>query len=321
MRSVEVVSIGAINWDINLFTKRLPSPGEEVEVVKITRVPGGTGANVAVAAARILGPGRVAFIGALGGDEIAEHQIANLIAEGVEVSGVKRVAGESGRAYIVIDDNGENEIHAYLGANSLLSRHDVQANQRVITKSKVLVITDPPFDVAEEASSLANKANVPILWDPGVYVARGLASLAPALRNVDYFILNQLEMEGLTETETPKLMGAKLSRTNPKIKLIVKQGSKGALLIDRGGEEITSIAAISLQSLGMRATNTVGCGDSFIGAFAASKAMGHDDLESIEWSNCAAAFKATRLETRGSPTKRELDDFCRIAFHEHLINK
>jgi hypothetical protein len=51
--------------------------------------------------------------------------------------------------------------------------------------------------------------------------------------------------------------------------------------------------------------------------------MGYDDLESIKRANCAAAFKATRLETRGSPTKRELDDFYRIASHEHLthINK
>jgi sugar/nucleoside kinase (ribokinase family) len=107
-------------------------------------------------------------------------------------------------------------------------------------------------------------------------------------------------------------MGKRISQVNPKIKLTIKQASKGAMLINQGGERVSSIAAISLESLGMRAINTVGCGDSFIGSFAAFKSMGYEDLESIKWANCAAAFKATRLETRGSPTKAELDNFYRM---------
>ena len=72
---VDVVTIGAINWDITLSVKNLAHADEEVEVRKIWRVPGGTGANVAVAAARLLGRGRSALLGALGSDGIALDQI------------------------------------------------------------------------------------------------------------------------------------------------------------------------------------------------------------------------------------------------------
>jgi sugar/nucleoside kinase (ribokinase family) len=70
-----LVVCGAINWDIGCFVERLPVPGEEVTVKHITHVSGGTGGNVAVAAARIMGAREVALIGALGGDEIARKQI------------------------------------------------------------------------------------------------------------------------------------------------------------------------------------------------------------------------------------------------------
>ena len=97
--AVDLICCGAINWDINLFMDRLPRTGEEVPVNEIQHVSGGTAANVAVAAARLLGPGRVAFIGALGEDPIAEQQIGILGEEGVDFSGVLIVPGEeSGQA-------------------------------------------------------------------------------------------------------------------------------------------------------------------------------------------------------------------------------
>ena len=68
---VSLVVCGAINWDISCFVERLPVPGEEVTIENITRVSGGTGGNIAVAAARILGAKEVALIGALGKDDIA----------------------------------------------------------------------------------------------------------------------------------------------------------------------------------------------------------------------------------------------------------
>ena len=78
-----VVAVGAINWDVTLFVESLPTRGQEVTVSEVARVPGGTAANVAVAAARLLTPDAVTFVGALGDDAIADQQRNILRSEGV----------------------------------------------------------------------------------------------------------------------------------------------------------------------------------------------------------------------------------------------
>src|SRR2546422_9910792 len=80
--------IGALNWDINLFVKHIPKPGEEVVVTRIDRVPGGKGGNVAVAAARILGSSKTALISSLGGGETGKKQIFIFRGGGVETRGI-----------------------------------------------------------------------------------------------------------------------------------------------------------------------------------------------------------------------------------------
>jgi ribokinase len=71
--------------------------------------------------------------------------------------------------------------------------------------------------------------------------------------------------------------------------------------------------APSLERLGLKVVNTVGCGDAFLGAFVAAKSEGKSDEEAIVWANAAGSFKATRMETRGSPKRNELDDIMKRA--------
>ena len=87
---VELVS-GAINWDTSIFVDEFPNAKEEIKAKKVISVPGGKGANVAVASARILGSNNVGVIGALGDDDIAKRQIKILKDEGVNVSCVKQI--------------------------------------------------------------------------------------------------------------------------------------------------------------------------------------------------------------------------------------
>src|SRR5438128_10574886 len=101
--------IGALNWDINLFVKQIPKPGEEVVVTRIDRVPGGKGGDVAVAAARILGSSKNALISSLGSDETGKKQISIIREDGVETSGIREVdTVEAGQAYITIQED-END--------------------------------------------------------------------------------------------------------------------------------------------------------------------------------------------------------------------
>jgi len=306
---VDVVSIGAINWDITLAVKDLASKGEEVEVLKIWRTPGGTGANVAVAAARILGKNQAALIGALGRDNIAREQIRGLKKEWVDVSGLKRVEGESGQAYIVVNGEGNNIIHTFLAANRKLSAKDLKAKKRrrLISEAKVVVITDPPLETVEEAISIASKAGGVIIWDPGVFVSLGLESLRPLAERVNYFVLSSPEAVSLFGEINPQMIAERLS-----CPVIVKQGSEGVLLVDRYKISYL-VSTVQLGALGLRVVNSAGCGDAFLGAFASFKALGYADQESLKRANCAGAFNATRLETRGGPTGAQLDDLYKRA--------
>ena len=306
---VELVCCGAINWDINLFMARLPRTGEEVPVGEIQRVSGGTAANVSVAAARIMGPGRVAFIGALGDDDIAERQLEILREEGVVTSGIARVPGEeSGQAYITIGGEGENEIHTYFGANLTLGAGSFQGQviSQLVSGSKVAVIMDPPLEAAEALAEACAENGVTVIWDPGVYAEEGLEAISPILANVDYFILNHLEFENLLGTSDPEEIGAILGARKRGIRAIIKRGSEGCALRECTTGTTIHVDAVPLDRLGLEVVNTVGCGDAFIGAFAAAKVEGLDDMSALRKACAAGSFKATRKETRGGPTAAEL---------------
>jgi ribokinase len=287
--------------------ERLPRTGEEVFVKEIQRVSGGTAANVSVAAARLLGKNRVAFIGALGDDNIGEKQRKILEEEGVDASGILFVSGvESGQAYISIDNKGRNEIHTYFGANLKIKGAHLRNPERfdLISMAKVCVIMDPPIETAGEMAKLCKHKNVIVIWDPGVYAEKGLETLIPTLKNTDYLILNHLEFENLLGTSKPNEIVGILNKKVPQLKSIIKKGSQGCILCN--ARVIFEVEAVPLEKLGMTVVNTVGCGDAFIGAFSSAKVEGLSDKIALLRASVAGSFKATRKETRGSPTLKEL---------------
>lgn len=307
---VDLICCGAINWDINLFMERLPRTGEEVPVHEIQRVSGGTAANVSVAAARILGKNRVAFIGALGEDAIAEAQIKILKEEGVDPSGILLIPEEeSGQAYISISSDGANEIHTYFGANLRITGKHMKDKERLdlIKQAKVCVIMDPPIETAEKLAELCKKHGVKVIWDPGVYAEEGINALLPTLRNVDYFILNHIEYENLLGTSEPKMVAEVLTDRVHDIKAIIKHGAEGCILCEDEGGTIIQMEAVPLPELGLKVINTVGCGDAFIGGFASALVEGKTHIEALRQAIAAGSFKATRIETRGGPTREELE--------------
>lgn len=307
---VKVCVSGAINWDINLFVDRFPEIGEEIQVNKITRVPGGKAANVAVASARILGPDEVALIGCLGRDDIARQQIEILRGEGVLVSGIKLDdESESGQAYIVIDRNGRNVINTFFGANLKLTPSDLYAPNifGLIRSSSIFVLIDPPLETIESASKMARSLNKTVMWDAGVRSTLGLERLREVLSKINYLVVNEVEVKNLTGEHNPEKAWEKLSEINGDLRLIVKLGSRGCMLIDQS--RIIMIPGVDLKEIGLNVVNTVGCGDAFLGVFAAYKVLGLSDLEALEMANLAGALKATKAETRGSPSRENLEKY------------
>jgi len=305
-----LVVCGAINWDISCFVERLPVPGEEVTIKHITRVSGGTGGNVAVAAARILGAKEVVLIGALGKDDIARQQIAALEDEGVITEGIDQIVGvESGQAYILVDQTGENVIASHLGANARLGPEHLNKAQvkQQLQECLGIVLTDPNLEVAEELIQLAKRRDVPVLWDPGILISPNREALLSLARDTEVLFLNETEASALLGTDELSMGLQRLQKLGFGNYAVLKLGAQGAAVLEPASGTVTQIPALPLKKLGLNVINTVGCGDVFAGVFAAYYINQSSLVQSLIMASVAAGFNATRPETRGSPDRATLE--------------
>jgi ribokinase len=298
---------GAINWDTTLFVDKLPSPGEEIKVSRTLSVPGGKGGNTAVAAARILGTNNVGIIGMVGSDAIGDRQIQILENEGVDTSCVNRHKDlPSGQAYVVVDRSGENIILTHRAANWAMTRESVFSENiaSAIDRSSIMIIIDPPIEVAVALAARAKSAGKIVVFSPSTLVSHGITPLEPITEMVDYWILNEHEAASLAGVEHGFAACKKLSERLGGRRVITTLGSTGCMISSEG--KSTEVPSVDLSLLGLKVSSTVGAGDTFQGAFASFKHMGLEDLEALFLSNIAAALKITKEDTRGSPTYDEI---------------
>ncbi len=306
-----LVVCGAINWDMSCFVERLPVPGEEVTIKHITRVSGGTGGNVAVAAARILGAKKVALIGALGRDEIARQQIAALEDEGVITAGIQHIKGEeSGQAYILVDQTGQNIIASLLGANAKLGLGHLNKTQvkQQLQECRGIVLTDPPLEVAEELINLAKRRDVPVLWDPGILISPNREALHSLAKDSEVLFLNETEADALLGTDELNTSLQRLQELGFGNHTVLKLGAQGAAMLEPASSTVIEVPALPLKKLGLNVVNTVGCGDVFAGVFAAYHVMGSSLAQSLIMASAAAGLNATKPETRGSLDRATLEE-------------
>lgn len=295
--------IGAINWDVSIFEDSFASLGEEVPVREVEEYSGGKGANVAVAAARVLGPGRAAFVGALGSDELAKTQLRLLRHDGVVTKGVVVVEGSrSGRAYVIVNREGKKSIHTHFGANSLFrpSHLGEPGPASVLSRTSTLVIMDTPADVALAAARKSKARGTRIIYSPGVRVREGRDALAGVIEHADFLVLDRAELTRLSGTADASEASRTLSRGRRGMTVVATSGKGGCLVTT--SDRSVRLAGVDLSSLGMKAVNSTGSGDSFLGVFASRLGTGEDPVRAAGWANLAGALKATRYETRGSPT-------------------
>lgn len=304
---VRTVVLGAVNWDTSLFIKRFPHSGQEAIVRRITHMPGGKAGNTAVAAARLLGPEQAAIFGGLGKDSIGAEQVKIFEGEGVDTSGLKFCDdAESGQAYIAIDEEGANIIYKHSGANALIEPSDLDDPTRrtLISEAATVAIMDPPLETAIKMAERAKGFGKVVAWDPGVNSELGLREVRALMKNVDYIVANEHEVANLTGVKNPETAARRLTAENEKLKVVVKLGGKGCVL--HAGDKKVMLPNLDLSAVGLKAVNTVGCGDAFLGAFVAALSEGLSDADALRWGNCAGGLKATRFETRGSPDREKL---------------
>jgi len=299
--------IGAINWDVSIFEENFAGLDEEVPVKNVEEFSGGKGANVTVAAARMLGPGRTAFIGALGTDEIAGRQVDELKKEGIVTDGIVLIEGSrSGRAYVMVNGEGRKSIHTHFGANSLIrpSHLRTAGPAKVLSRTSMLVLMDTPTDVALAATRIVKRSGVQVIYSPGVRTREGREALEGILDHADVLVLDRAELIRLSEENEEVKASELLQRGRQGMTVVATSGKGGCLLVSEG--RATRYEGVELSQLKMEAVNSTGSGDSFLGVFASCLYGGSNTIEATKWANLAGALKATRYETRGSPTRSEL---------------
>jgi ribokinase len=299
-----VLVFGSLNMDLVTRTHRLPQVGETIAGHSFETVPGGKGANQAVAVARLGVP--VQMRGRVGGDEFGKMLIESLQLAGVDCEGVKiDEAISSGVAAIAINDSGENHIIIVPGANGRVNLSDV--DRLPLLTSKVLLLQlEIPMAIVLAAAQAAQKAGVTVILDPAPAPTQLPAELYAA---VDILTPNQVEAEQLTgiaiQDEASAVRAARQLREQGIGIVIIKMGAQGALCATAAGEFWVSPFVV-------RAIDTVAAGDAFNGGLAAALAEGLSLPEACRWAAAAGALAATVKGAQSAmPTRAELMQLMR----------
>jgi ribokinase len=290
-----IVVVGSLNLDLVVRVARLPGPGETVSGGDVFRNPGGKGANQAVAAAR-LGRG-VAMVGCVGDDQAGRELLASLRADGVGTAHVRAVGGvPSGRAFITVSDDGENQIVVSPGANARLTPEDVGAAGSALRAAAVTLLQ---LEVPLEAVAAAVRAaGGRVVLNPAP--VRALPS--ELLGEIDVLVPNRVELAQLAASPVPGTVeeAAGLAGRLPARAVVVTLGADGVLVVEQG-------RASHVPAVPVRPVDTTAAGDAFCGGLADGLAGGAALLEAARWAVRVAAAACTRPGAQASlPTPSEV---------------
>jgi len=318
---------GSLNYDIFFKVDHFAPPKSTIK--ELHRYLGGSGGNSAVAAARILGDKKVAFIGAVGKDEIGRKHIISLMNEGILTNLIFAVEGvESGQAFVASDPSGETAVYSYYGANTYLSPDYIRKEevQKAIRDSWGILITNPPLPTIKELVNTSREYGKVIFWDPGTLSKQGLSALKEIIGKIDYLMPNKNELLALTEAQDIAEALHHLKGINSGLKVIVKEGSKGSTLYNLKENSAIHISSINPLSLGLNVSSSVGCGDTYSGVYTALKHEKWEDKEALIAASCASTINLAFEGPRNSPKLNELMRYlpkCRrsVEITEYTLKK
>ena len=312
-----VIVVGSVNVDLVAAVDRLPGRGETVTGATFARYPGGKGGNQATAAARL--GAAVSFVGAVGRDPLASEALAALAAEGIDVDELAAVDGPTGVALILVEASGENMIAVASGANGSVSADAVRgalARLRPSAGDVVLVSNEIARAAVRAALSAARSAGAVTVLNPAPATGLDRTDLA----FVDILVPNRGELAEIValddrRTGRPRttvrrdvtedaavLLGTNSEGAGVARAVLVTLGADGAVLV-RPAERPVRIAPPEVPVV-----DTVGAGDTVVGALAAGIAEGRDLEDAAARAVIAASLSTTRPGARGGmPTLAELD--------------
>lgn len=292
MSHPRIVVVGSANTDLVVAVANIPLPGETVLGGDMAVVPGGKGANQAVACARL--GGQTTFVARVGDDAYGAAAIAGYERDGIDTRHItKTPSAPSGVALIAVSATGENTIVVAPGANARLSIFDIQAASEAFDSADaVLISLEIPADAVFAAVEAAHARSKPVILNP-----------APA-RSLPYHILSKLTVLTPNETEVNFYGGVdNLQQLGVKV-IVTTLGGRGAVIV---GE---TPPAEFVPAFPVDAVDTVAAGDTFSGALTVKLAEGASLQEAVRFANAAAALKVTRHGAQpGIPTRAEVEQY------------
>ncbi|MFS0868470.1 ribokinase [Paenibacillus xylanilyticus] len=288
----KICVIGSSSMDLVVTSSRRPGAGETVLGDSFKTVPGGKGANQAVAAARL--GAEVAMIGRVGDDAFGTAILNNLKANAVNTQNVKPVTHlESGTAHIILAE-GDNSIVVVEAANREVTPAYVDQAAEVIRSADIVLIQQEiPEETVVHASAMCTEFGTPLLLNPAP--ARRLPQ--EVIDNAAYITPNEHEAAILFQGMSP----GEALRQYPN-KLFITEGSNGVRYFD-GAQEIV------VPTYKVEAVDTTGAGDTFNAAFAVALAERKPLQESIRFANRAASLSVTKFGAQGGmPTRDEVEE-------------
>ena len=280
-----ITVVGSINVDLISQVRRHPQPGETLHGTGGQMLPGGKGANQAVAAAKL--GGDVRMIGAVGTDAQAEVGLAGLRAAGVDLTGVREIEVPTGLAIVTVAEDGENTIVVIAGANDSVDAAQVTAAKNMIAASSIVVCQgEIPREGIEALPALVSGR---FLHNPAPVM-----ELDPAvLRTSDPLVVNeheaalvlaQLDPDAEVPEAPEQIVGA--LREAGIASVVLTLGAQGSLVADADGTHRIPAAPVT-------AVDTTGAGDAFIGALAVGLARGETLPDAARLASRVGAFAAT----------------------------
>lgn len=281
-----ITVVGSINMDLVVRTDRFPKQGETALGDLYTTIPGGKGANQAVAAARL--GNDVQMVGAVGTDAFGQVLVGGLNSEGVRIEHVKQLDGMSGIANILLSE-GDNRIIVVPGANHLLKEKEMNGLESLFEASDLVILQlEIPLDVVQRTLEICKRLGTPTILNP--------APSAGYRKEMEpywtYLTPNESEAEEIFGQQWENALEQFPNR------LIVTLGKKGARYFD-------GMKHVIVEGYETKAVDTTGAGDTFNGALGVALSEQHPFEEAVRFANAAASLSVEKMGAQGGMPRRE----------------